>query len=201
NQFIDMEGLTWVGGGVPWRDVVGKKVRFQPIDGKGQKFTENRYGDLKGTILMPPFGWMQKYWVATGKAVVSGAGPYPQEMQQALLTAEENARGLKLGKWASWTLIPAAEVNAFSGREGFQIVEGQVKEVRKIRGVSYLNFGNDWKSDFTAAVSSKNRINFKEQDWKISDLVNKWVRLRGRIRLYNGPYMELIFPEQVEILE
>jgi len=200
-QYINMEGLTWVGGGVPWKEVVGKTISFQPIARNYKGLTENRYGYLNGKILMPPHGWMQRYWIGTGEAVVSGAGPYPQMMHQALLQAEQEARALKLGRWAHWTPIQAAETDAFSARDGFQIIEGQVKEVRKIRGVIYLNFGKDWKSDFTAAISSKNRINFRRADWKLADLMNKWVRIRGRLRTYNGPYMELIFPEQIEIVE
>jgi len=201
SQYINLEGLVWVGGGLPWMEVVGNRVVFQPVAGKNKEYIQDRYGGLKGKILMPPHGWMQKYWIGKGKAVLSGAGHYPKMVLQALLQAEKEARALKAGRWAHWAPIQAAETDAFSGREGFQIIEGQVKEIRKIRGVSYLNFGTDWKSDFTAAISSKNRINFKRVGWKLADLVNKWVRVRGRVRSYNGPYVELIFPEQIEILE
>ncbi len=94
----------------------------------------------------------------------------------------------------------ASDLDDADKNSTFQIVEGQVQNVVSIRGTTYLNFGNDWREDFTASVSSKNKKYFKNQDWKLSELTNKWVRVRGRLRDYNGPYMELIFPQQLEFL-
>jgi len=70
-----------------------------------------------------------------------------------------------------------------------------------VRGITYINFGDDWKRDFTVAISSKYKVNFKGLDWKFLSLENKWIRIRGQLRTYNGPYMELYFPEQIEFLE
>lgn len=201
NQLIDMSGLRWVGVHLPWADVAGKTIVLGSEEGKPENIALNRYGDLRGKIMMEPLGWMQKYWVEKGMAIVSGAGPSPKESHRQLLVAEEGARRSKRGVWKHKKIILADDLRVLEARGGFQLVEGRVMEFKKIRGISYLNFGTDWKIDFTAAISSKNRANFKQTNWKFPDIVNKWVRVRGRVRSYNGPYMELIFPEQIEVLE
>ena len=197
-QVISLEGLHWISPGDHWQSLRGLQVSLEKSDFEKIGTDRNRYGDLLGKIMVEPFGWVQEYWIKKGLAVFSGIGPYPIKLRKALLAGEKQARTKRLGAWKRFTVLKADNPAYLLKMQGFRVVEGQIKNVRKFGGTTYLNFGADWKSDFTVAISSTERRNFKKLDWKLKDLDNKWIRIRGVIRSYNGPFMELFFPEQIE---
>jgi hypothetical protein len=70
-----------------------------------------------------------------------------------------------------------------------------------VKGRVYLNFGADWKSDFTVTLAPAVRRVFEAEG--IDPLVydGKRVRVRGWIESYNGPMIEASHPEQIEVIE
>lgn len=74
-----------------------------------------------------------------------------------------------------------------------------VKVVRTAR-TTFINFGPDWRTDFTAAINNSRRRHFRNLGVSLQELVGKNIRLRGWIRPYNGPFMELESWTQIEIL-
>ena len=197
-QVISLVGLRWISPGDHWKSLKERPVRVNGSDFEKIGAARNRYGDILGKVLVEPYGWVQEYWIKKGFAVFSGIGPYPADLRNILLAAEKQARTRRSGAWKRVAVLRADDPVSLLKKQGFGIVEGQVKNVRTFGGVTYLNFGSDWKSDFTVSVSSAERRNFKKLDWKLKDLDNKWIRVRGVIRSYNGPFMELFFPEQIE---
>ncbi|MEP1442881.1 MAG: hypothetical protein ABJK39_07715 [Hyphomicrobiales bacterium] len=87
------------------------------------------------------------------------------------------------------------------GLEGeFVIVQGVVTEVRRTkRGIS-INFGDDWKNDFTAYLSPLVSKSFDSRKIMNSNLTGQQVQLRGFLDLYYGPSMRIDHLTQLEML-
>jgi len=72
---------------------------------------------------------------------------------RALLALEAAARAAERGLWASpFFAVRPAEAVTLSSAGSFQIVEGVVVEAAAVRRWLYLNFGPDWRTDFTAGA-------------------------------------------------
>jgi endonuclease YncB( thermonuclease family) len=123
-----------------------------------------------------------------------------------MLAAERAARAAGRGIWGdSFYRVRAPEYLA--GDVGsFQLVEGTIVAAARVRGRLYLNFGADWRDDFTVTVAPGERRAF-ERAWaaaglpEVSALAGRRVRVRGWIDEYNGPSIEASHPEQIEWLE
>jgi hypothetical protein len=84
----------------------------------------------------------------------------------------------------------------------FQIVEGRVVEAAEARsGRIYLNFGDNWREDFTATIEPADRPLFDAAGLDPLALAGRTIRLRGWIYAFNGPMITLTHPEQVEVVE
>lgn len=82
----------------------------------------------------------------------------------------------------------------------FALVEGVVLRTHISDKTIFLNFGADWKSDFTALIAIKNKGSLQEHFKSISNLEGKRLRLRGYLDLFNGPSMRIDHPLQMELL-
>ena len=65
----------------------------------------------------------------------------------------------------------------------------------------YINFSRDWKTDFTVSVTSEKRLAFSRQGINLMGLNGKTIRVRGWVRNYNGPLIEITHPQQIEVLD
>jgi len=145
--------------------------------------------------------WVNGALVASGDAfaVTDDANP---EMATQLYTLENQARAKGLGLWnarsPSGLLTPDT---ASQGDGQFRVVEGTVDRAALNHNNLYLNFGHDWKKDFTVMLSPEIRRTLSHRGTDPMFLSGKHVRVRGWIREWNGPYMELETPERLEILE
>ena len=117
-----------------------------------------------------------------------------------LLTQERRARDRKAGLWA---LPPYAIKNANSralsgSMSSYQIVHGTVLHVaRNPNGTSYLNFGRNWKQDFTVTLSKKNLRIWEEQNNSLEALLDQSIYVRGWVEDRNGPMIRIHAPEQL----
>jgi hypothetical protein len=73
-----------------------------------------------------------------------------------------------------------------------------VTSVADVRGRVYLNFGADYKTDFTVAIAKKNVKRFAELD--LLNLTGARVRARGWVEMINGPMIWMDHPGRLEIL-
>jgi len=60
-----------------------------------------------------------------------------------------------------------------------------------VRGRVYLNFGDDYKSDFTATIPPDASSTFRRSKFDPLALEGKVIRVRGYLRDYNGPVIDL----------
>lgn len=82
--------------------------------------------------------------------------------------------------------------------DSLQIVEGIVTSTADVRGRVYLNFGSDYKTDFTIAIAKKNAKHFGAIN--PLGLIGARVRVRGWIEMTNGPMIWLDHPGRLEVL-
>ena len=162
---------------------------------------QNRYGDLHGQILLDNGRWLQEELVIRGFGVWSGAANYPTILRERLIAAEKAAALEMVGLWRDFTVIDANRPPRVYWDGQFTVATGIVVDVYRGPSATYLNFGEDWRQDFTVAIPSIARKKFQREGWKLAELKNRSITVRGPVRYYNGPYMELDFPEQLELSE
>lgn len=120
----------------------------------------------------------------------------------ALLRAEQDARAARRGIWAlPYFAIRRADAVPAADTDTFQLVEGMVLAVAERGGRTYLNFGTDWRTDFTASVAPENRALFERDQYDLKALEGRSVRIRGWLESRNGPMMSVTHPEQIERLD
>lgn len=121
-----------------------------------------------------------------------------------LLNAEAAAREDKLGMWAleTYRVMEAGEIARLTAREGsYELVEGRVLEAKIIKGRAYLNFGTDYREDFTVTISPRDMKLFRKGGVNPEAYEGRLVRARGWLRNFNGPSIDATHPAQIEVLE
>ena len=157
--------------------------------------------------------WLQQEMLGKGFARVY-TFPDNRACATYLLDAERRAREESAGIWQEtfYDIRDAADVALLEDRLGrFELVEGKVASVAVVRGRIYLNFGEDYRQDFTVTVNDKDARLFADiEPWSslfdeegeaVSPIAGSRVRVRGWVDRYNGPEIALTHPEQIELLQ
>lgn len=164
----------------------------------------DRFGRLTGRIDTTSGVWVQERLLRLGLARFAG-GIADRDQWKALLAAEQAARADSLGIWRNPRYIVRSADNPDSIYNGFQIVQGRIRDIGRGDGTVFLNFGEDWRDDFTAGVTARLQPEFLPMaadgmTLSIYDLDGRTVRLRGVVRRYNGPFMEIVSGDQIELV-
>lgn len=118
-----------------------------------------------------------------------------------LLDRESEARAARRGLWrlSAYRIRNADDASDAVG--GFHLVEGAVLAAVKHGGRIYLNFGEDFRTDFTATAKSVAARRWRKDDLiDLETLAGARVRTRGYIAWINGPSVEIAHPLQIERL-
>lgn len=143
-------------------------------------------------------GWARVYSFADNRKCIG-----------AMLERERAARSSVRGIWAEpfYQIRDARDAAGLLEEAGsFQIVEGRVFDVAERRGRIYVNFGEDWRTDFTATAEGRAvrrlRKAYADGVWPVplEDIAGRRVRVRGWLDRYNGPEIAVTHPEQIEVL-
>jgi endonuclease YncB( thermonuclease family) len=181
-------------------DAVNALVRGKTVDVTAVVPKEDRYDRVRGQVINSDDQWLQMNLLKSGLARVDIA-PDRTECAAELYAAEGAARATNTGLWA----VPAYRVrtpDTLGGDTGtFQIVQGKVLTADMKEGRVYLDFGADWKTDFTVTISPEDMANFRAMDVDPRDYAGKTIRVRGIIQQFNGPEIEIANPKQVEVLQ
>ena len=118
------------------------------------------------------------------------------DIPHAWWVAEAAARHEKNGIWASDTLVLTSE-NAAQHLGEFHIVEGRITRIYDTKAATYLNFGEDWHTDFSITIPAKIRRSMKERIGQLT--AGKTIRVRGGIYEENGPMIRLLNGDNLEI--
>jgi len=160
----------------------------------------DRHGRLLAHLTTADGTWVQGALLGLGMARVYSF-PDNRARVTEMLAAERAARAARRGIWDHpyyRILAPDALTRRHTGT--FQIVEGRVLSVAQVRGRTYLNFGRDWRTDFTVTISP-GRLKRTWRDAAAPRLYEgKRLRVRGWLKSFNGPMIEATHPEQIELL-
>lgn len=164
---------------------------------------KNRWGEVSVTLELQNGRSFANVLVEKGLAYVH-TGENPSLRDRSLLQKEEEARRKKVGMWQSSDNLPVPvyQTEKLLERKGlFTLVEGKVLSVGKRRTRTYLNFGRNWKQDFTVVIPGSVMQQEVGRDLQISQLQGKKVRIRGILDEWNGPLITLYSLDMLEILE
>ena len=143
--------------------------------------------------------WVQGTLISLGLARVRTTQRTP-EMAEQMYALEQNARTDKLGLWEMEKFNPLLPNSAAEHVDSFQIIEGRIKSTALKNNRIYLNFGKDWRSDFTVSIAPDDKRSFSKAGLDPLGWGGKTVRVRGWLESYNGPYIEITHPQAIEIL-
>lgn len=181
--------------------VLGRSVKLAYA---GQRF--DRYGRLLAHLFLDRGGertWVQGALLSSGHARAYGL-PGSFACMPELLAHERVARAARIGLWshAAYATRRALRPRAILRRRNtYQIVEGRVTRVAPTKSRTYLNFGPDWRSDFTAGVDA--RVLRANPAWakSLAALEGRRIEVRGWIEYRNGPFINVEDPSQIETMD
>ncbi|MEJ0061904.1 MAG: thermonuclease family protein [Alphaproteobacteria bacterium] len=178
----------------------GKDVRLS-VDPQQR---DDRHGRVLAQVYAPDGHggelWTQEKLLAAGLAYIRP--PVQQEAAlPALLKTEAAARAAKIGIWQlpEFHPIPPEDAAQYEGRHVF--IEGVVLKAAKTRNKIYLNFGHDWRHDFTAIIEKEDWKKFAKAETDVMTFENRKIRVRGIIYQDNGPMMRIASPWQIDVVE
>lgn len=165
----------------------------------------DRYGRLLAQVFVAGEGnprWVQGHMLSHGMARAYSM-PESTACMDELLSQERIAREARIGLWseAVYQIRSGERVKELLRlRSTYQIVEGRVGSTSERRGRIFVNFGQDWRQDFTASLNAAAAKLSATSGLKAQELVGRRVRIRGWIERRGGPYVEVHDPHQIELL-
>ena len=144
--------------------------------------------------------WIQGLLLSLGLAQVKTT-QYTPEMALQMYTIEDKARNDRIGLWEdeSYRVLSPEETQSHIGT--FAIVEGEVKSVSLKQNRIYMNFGGNWRSDFTVSVAPEDKRVFSKAGIDLLGWGGKYIQVRGTLQSINGPYIEINHPQAIRLLK
>ncbi len=163
----------------------------------------DRHGRLLAQLYTAEDGgterWLQGALLEAGMARVYSFADN-RALVPEMLALETRARAQRRGIWAHPYYAIRDPEAAAAHIGSFQLVEGRVLEAAVVRGRAYLNFGDDWREDFTITLAPEVRRRFEAEGIDPRHYQATRVRVRGWLKSFNGPMIEVTHPEQIEVL-
>lgn len=159
----------------------------------------DRHGRILAHVFLPDGRWLQGELLASGLARVLSLADNRAAISD-MLALEQDARTDGRGIWALnfYRVRSAEEAALYLGR--LELVEGKVLTAAVVRGRGYLNFAKDWQQDFTVSLAPDVRRLFESEGLHVENYQGLRIRVRGWLKSYNGPMIEVTHPEQIEVL-
>ncbi|MBD8892215.1 hypothetical protein [Roseibium litorale] len=171
----------------------------------------NRWGLVPAWIVAAPQGTAGDTALQQIRLIDRGlamAAPHFSSMacSKALIEAEHSARFAKRGRWQHEDALSTMNLNALTGAAGtYVLAEGRIVSLGKSAHTRYLNFGRNWKTDFTATLSTSQDKSFSDAlaaaGMSLEDLAGHAVQIRGVVDLNDGPHIHMTHPGQLIILD
>ncbi len=192
---------------VPWPPAAAAKdVLEQVVGGRAVSVSlaagePDRYGRWRAQVFVDG-AWVQERLVAAGWARVH---PYPTDPPCvfSLLESEQTARQANLGLWATgpYKVLDALGASLERRNGLYELVEGRVRSVGHGRTMIFLDFGYDYRRDFTIMVPAKVAERFEAAGVPLDGLKGRPVRVRGVIEESGGPAIRVYDPAEIEVLD
>lgn len=163
-----------------------------------QPFSRSRYGCVRATIENADGVLLEHALLTAGWATVDPVTVSDENHDFDLMLAlEAEARKAGRGMWKESEASPkeADDLSAWIGTR--QLVEGRVRRIYSNDRYAYLNFGADWRTDFTVRLGRK-MIDSIQFD--LASLDGKRLRIRGVLEESRGPLIHISNIKQIEYL-
>ncbi|MBS0235413.1 MAG: thermonuclease family protein [Proteobacteria bacterium] len=179
--------------------VLAKRVKLAFA---GRRF--DRYGRQLAQVFLEDRGqeeWVQGALLRGGYARAYGL-PESFACARELMANEAEARRDRLGLWSNgvYRLLPSDHPGEIMKQRGkYERVIGTITSVGRTKSATYLNFSDDWRTDFTARIEKKVLVAHPEFDRSLEGYVNKAVVIRGWVERRNGPLIDIADPSQIAL--
>lgn len=160
--------------------------QFVTADAELMEQGKDRYGRILGDFrvagqTLTAQAMLLRDGLATLYPVVA-APTYLAELQQQ----ERSAHAARRGLWAEAdTICEAAHAAAAIG--GYALITGQVVTATRIKNKVYVNFGSDWRHDFTVEITAGDLRRLKKSGLDPLTLIGQTILVRGWVEQRNGP--------------
>jgi endonuclease YncB( thermonuclease family) len=182
------------------REALAARVEGRLVRLEFEQVALDRYGALVAQVERGDGVWLQGMLLEEGLAQVQTR---PGETLRAagMLARERAARAAGRGLWRHAEFAPQRADRLTDMVGSFRIVRGEVVRVAPTERYVYLNFGSDWRSDFTVRLRrTELDERFAHSDIAIERLAGRLVEVRGYVLEAGGPLIEVSHPEQIEVL-
>jgi len=210
HRTVKLEGLLWPAGerdGARDSLLAGSTATFRSLVAGHRLVLRvreprlDRYDRLRVQAVLEDGEWLQREILRRGLARVSVAPDRPDCVRD-LYAAEAEARVVGVGLWANSAYrVRTPESLRWQDLGTFRIVEGQVLNAKVSGGRGYLNFGRNWRTDFTVTIAPEDMKRFKNANIDPYSYAGKTVRVRGWIDRLHGFEIEAASPAQIEMLK
>ncbi len=143
--------------------------------------------------------WVQGELLSQGWARVTVA-PDLRTLGPEMYALEQAAREAHRGLWDNQIYAVRDPNGLAHDTDSFQVVEGRVVSVSFGKGQFYLNFGPNWRTDFSVRVPRRSVKPFRQLHGDPHQLQGQRVRVRGWLFRRGGPEIEITIPEQLEVV-
>jgi micrococcal nuclease len=155
--------------------------------------------DESGNAAFDNARWVQGAMLSAGMARVYSFADNRSAIAE-MLARERAARAARRGIWGHPYYRIRDTDTAGRHINSFQLVEGRVLAVAPTRRRVFLNFGQNWRTDFTIVIARRYLKHFQDRGRRLVALAGKRVRVRGWLKRRNGPMIAVTHPEQIELL-
>jgi endonuclease YncB( thermonuclease family) len=184
------------------RTAVEALIAGRPIALRQDAGKRDRYGRRLAQAFNSTGDWLQAALVLAGHARVRGDGRNRLGLR-TLLRLEARARAAAQGIWRhpAFAVRRAGdpELKRFAG--SFQVIEGEVYAAAIVNGIGFINFSPDRATDLTLVLKKPALDLFARAMLDVTSLTAKPIRCRGWLDLYDGPRIDVSYPEQIEVLD
>jgi micrococcal nuclease len=192
-RLVKGKGVTLSFGGRR-RDRYRRWLAHLHLAGKGES---GNGGKASGGFDNPR--WVQGAMLSEGMARVYSFADNRSAIAE-MLARERAARAARRGIWGHPYYRIRDTDTAGRHINSFQLVEGRVLAVAPTRRRVFLNFGQNWRTDFTIVIARRYLKHFQDRGRRLVALAGKRVRVRGWLKRRNGPMIAVTHPEQIELL-
>ncbi len=185
---------------------LGELAGGGPVALYGNGTATDRYGRRSAQVVTADGRWLQTELLRRGWARVAATAD-SRSGAAAMLAAEAEARRAGRGIWRlpDYRVRRSDETPRLVG--SIQLVEGRVASSRLIKGDLVLHLGGNWRRSLTVQVPRAVFARF-DDDPSLAPfgadprrMTGRRLRIRGWIGKTVGPVVEVIRPEQIEMLD
>lgn len=162
----------------------------------------DRYGRIRAHVYSADGRWLQEELLTAGLAAARPEGG-DEACARALLAFEATARRARSGLWAGSNIIVKAsdEASLLAGNGLYGVVEGRIVSVGYGSRMVFLDFGRNFRTDFTVMVPKALVPRLLEAGIAVDSLAGRAVSVRGVIEESGGPAIRIADPLALELLD